>query len=216
MIKDLREYFNLDRKEVIWLMKSGTRLNAVYWHILNPKTNKEIQNFYQTNPFSVFSLAFWHSKTSQRLFRSKVISLAQGEILDYGAGIGDLCLKLAKKGFNIDYADVCGKTFEFAKWLFQKKGCDIKMIDLTKNKLSKKYDTIICIDVIEHLINPRIVLKDFAAHLRNKGKLIITNLNSPVLKEHPMHIEMKFKAEEYLNSLGIVKLKEPWLWQKSL
>lgn len=213
-IDNLMEYFNLDKKEVRWLLKSGNRLNNDFWYILNPKTEKEIEEFYKKTPFYVFELVFYHAKKTQRMLRSEIIKLTKGKVLDYGGGIGDLSIDLSKKGFSIDYADIYGNTFEFAKWLFQKKGCNIKMIDLNKEKLLQKYNTIICIDVIEHIVSPKIVLENLVAHLENNGRLIITNLNAPVLKEHPMHIKMKFNSEEYLNSLGLFKAKEPWLWIK--
>jgi 2-polyprenyl-3-methyl-5-hydroxy-6-metoxy-1,4-benzoquinol methylase len=216
MVRDLAEYFNLDQKEILWLLQPGERLNADFWHILNPKTEKEIEEFYSINPFYIFELLFWHMKGYQRRFRSEIIKLAEGEILDFGGGIGDLSIELAKKGGNCDYADIYGKTFEFAKWLFQKKGCDIKMIDLSKDKLLKEYDTILCIDVIEHVTNPKIVLKDLANHLKINGRLIITNLNVLEVSEaHPMHFKIDFDAEKYLNLLGLFKTKEPWLWIKS-
>lgn len=215
IINDLTEYFNLNQREVGWLLKSGSRLNTDFWYILNPKTEKEIEEFYKIIPFYVFELVFWHGKRTQHILRSEIIKLTKGKVLDYGGGIGDLSIDLSKKGFIVDYADVYGNTFEFAKWLFQKKDYNIKMIDLNKEKLSKKYNTIICIDVIEHIVNAKTVLKNLVAHLENNGSLIITNLNAPVLEEHPMHIKMEFNAEGYLNSLGLHKIKKSWLWIKS-
>lgn len=214
IIRDLAEYSNLNQREVIWLLRSAERLNSNLWHILDPKTEKEIEEFYNICPFYIFELAFWHMKQYQRKFRSKIIKLAKGEILDFGGGIGDLCLEISKKKFNVDYADVCGRTFEFAKWRFQKISCRIGMIDLNKDKFLKEYDTIFCIDVVEHISNQKELLKNLATHLKNNGKLIITNLNAPILARHPMHFEMEFNAEKYLNSLGLFKANESWLWLK--
>jgi len=214
IINDLTEYFNLNQEEVIWLLKSEDRLGADFWHILNPRTKKEVEEFYKINPLYVFELAFWHMKRYQRRFRAEIIKFTKGRVLDFGGGIGDLCIELTRRGFDCDYADIYGRTFEFAKWLFKKKGCKIEMINLSRDKLFKKYDTIFCIDVIEHTIKPKQVLKNLTAHLRNNGRLIITNLNAPVLERHPMHFQMKFDAEEYLNSLGLYRAKKPWLWIK--
>lgn len=216
LIKEIAEYFNLSEKETIWLFKSSERLGADLWHILNPKTKEEIENFYKTTPFYVFELAHWHMLEFQREFRSEIIKLATGEILDFGAGIGDLCLELARRKFNVDYADMPGITFNFAKWLFKKRGYNINMIDLNQEKIAKKYDTIYCIDVIEHVLNPRKILEDFGAHLKKNGRLIITNLKvSEILESHPMHMKIDLDNEKFLNQLGLAKTNEPWLWIKS-
>ena len=129
--------------------------------------------------------------------------------------MGDLCVNLSRKGLECDYADVSGKTFDFAEWLFHKRNCQIRMINLDKEKISKKYNTIFCIDVIEHIVNPKEILRDLAGCLENNGKLIITNLNVSTSEKYPMHLEMKFDSEKYLNSLGLLKTNEPWLWVKS-
>lgn len=214
VVNDLGEYFNLNQKEIKWLLKSGGRLNADFWYILKPKTKEEIKNFYQTTPFNIFELIYWHSKRTQRLFRSEVIETAKGKVLDYGGGVGDLSISLFKKGFEIHYAELGGNTFDFAEWMFKKRGCNIKTIDSDKDKISEKYNTIICIDVIEHIVDSKELLNNLVSRLEDRGKLIITNLNAPVLKNHPMHIRMNFNGEEYLNSLGLVKDKKSWLWIK--
>lgn len=216
LIGEIAEYFNLSQKETIWLLKSSERLGTDLWHILNPKTKKEIQNFYKITPFSVFELAYWHMTRFQREFRSEIIKSAKGEILDFGAGIGDLCLELAREKFNVDYADLPGITFNFARWLLQKKRRKINMIDLSRGKISKRYDTIYCIDVIEHVLNPKEILEDFAAHLKNSGRLVITNLKvDEILESNPMHMKIDLDNEKFLNQLGLIKTKEPWLWIKS-
>lgn len=225
MIEDLTEFYNksfseskLSYEEAINLCKVAVRINADLWNILSPKTEDEIKEFYEIIPYYPFELAYWHMKRWQRKFRKEVVSLSFGDVLDYGGGIGDLCIELAKKGLNVTYGDVQGKNWEFAKWLFEKKGYNIKMIDLGKGKIPKNeiFDTIICIDTIEHVPNPEIVLEDIATHLKNNGRLVITALNCPgETEDNPMHLKMEFDAEELLNSFGVFKSETyEWLWTK--
>lgn len=214
IIRDLEKYYNLGRKEVIRLLKSAGQLNADFWRCLNPKTEEEIKKFYEDTPFYVFNLVDWHSSRYQRNLRSKIVELAQGRVLDYGGGMGDLCVKIAEKGLDVDYADLQGKTFEFAKWLFSKNNYNINMINLSKNKLSKKYDTVLCIDVVEHVKDPKFLLKDLVEHLEDNGRLIITALHPDISEKTPQHFEIKFGPEKYLNSLGMIKAEEPFLWIK--
>lgn len=228
MIEDLTEFYNMTFKnseyrlsceEAISLCKVAVKINADLWNILNPKTEDEIKKFYEIVPYYPFELAYWHMKRLQRRLRKDVISLSFGDVLDYGGGIGDLCIELAKKGLNVTYGDVRGRNWEFAKWLFEKKGYDIKMIKLGKDKIPKNmlFDTIICIDTIEHVPNPEVVLEDIATHLKNNGRLVITALNcSGKTENNPMHLKMEFDAEKILNSFRVFKSEEKdWLWVKS-
>lgn len=87
----------MEVQEVIAVAKLQPRINAELWKILNPKTEEEEIYYYQVNRFYSFGLALWHMRRGQRKFRRKVVSKAKGKVLDYGAGIGDLCIELAKK-----------------------------------------------------------------------------------------------------------------------
>ena len=212
--RDLIEYFNLDRKKIMHLARSGGELSADLWFSLNPKTEEEVRNFYKENPFYVFHLIFWHAAKKQKKFRAEIVKLAKGSVLDYGGGTGDISVALSKKGFDVDYADLPGRTFNFAKWLFQKKKCIVPMIDLSGGKICKKYGTIICIDVIEHVHDPKTLLKEFVNCLANEGQLIITGLHPVVDDGSPMHFEMGFNPEEHLESLGMEATDSLFLWTK--
>ena len=210
----LKNYYNLSEKEVLRLLRSGGQLSADFWFCSNPRTGLETVKFYEDNPFYAFNLIFWHGTRYQRNLRDRFIKLAKGKVLDYGGGVGDLCLKIRKNGLSVDYADLQGKMFDFASKFFKENNLYINMINLSKNKISGKYDTIFCVDVIEHVVNPKDTLKELVSHLNTNGQLIITALESNISNEAPMHFEIKFNPEEYLNLLGIKKLKEPFLWIK--
>lgn len=216
IIRDLMEYFNLSYRETIYMLKLGSRLNSDLWKTLNPKSEEDIRKFYEISPFYVFDLVYWHARIRQNEFRKEVIKIAKGDVLDYGGGIGDLCVELVKKGYNVTYADMYGKTFDFAKWLFERRKVPLEMINLSKDDLTKKYDTIICIDVIEHVQDQKDLLKKFCKHLKTGGYLIIMHLESSGFQEdYPMHFKIDFDAEGLLNSLGLIKSKKEWLWVKN-
>lgn len=214
LVHEITEYLMLSRNETIAMLKLGTRLNALLWHTYHPETEKEIRIFYEITPFYIFDLAYWHMERYQRKFRDKVVEVAYGDTLDYGGGIGDLSVRLAEKGLSVTYGDMPGATLEFAKWLFIKRGYDIKIIDLGKEHPSNQYDTIICIDVIEHVTDPVDTLNRISGSLKDKGKLVITGLRGYVADTHPMHQKIEFDSEKLLESLGLRKIREDWLWEK--
>lgn len=209
----LSEYFNLAEKEVLWLLKNGGRINNDFWRISNPKTDEEKKHFYEITLFYIFELSLWHMTMYQKKFRKEVLKIAQGKVLDFGGGIGDMSLMIAKKGVLVEYADVSGNTYNFAKWLFSKNNLSVKMIDLSTQKVSEQYDTIVCIDVIEHLLNAKEVFKDLALRLKPGGKFVVTNLvvEEESLHNHPMHEKINLNADDYLKSLHLFKTEKPWL-----
>ena len=229
LIKDLAEFYNtsynyswfeLNYEEAVNLCKVAIRINADLWKALNPNTEEEIKIFYEAVPYYPFELIYWHMERGQRKFREKVIKYSFGDVLDYGGGPGDLSVKLAEKGFNVTYVDVQGWNKQFAEWLFKRRGYKIEVLDVEKDEeklWGKEYDTIICIDVIEHIPHPEIVLERMARCLKENGKLIITKLKSsgPV-EDNPMHFEVNFdEAEKLLNSFRVVNSGEyEWLWIK--
>lgn len=229
LINDLVEFsnqnyawFHLNFDEVVWLGRLGNKLNENLWNILNPTTEEEINNFYRILPYYIYRLSYWHMERGQRKFREKVVEYSFGDVLDYGGGPGDLSVKLAEKGLNVTYADVQGITMDFARWLFERRGYKNKIgvLDVEKEggKIwMKEYDTIICIDAIEHIPHPEIVLERMAKHLRNNGRLIITQLKSSGhVEDAPMHFEVNFnESEKLLNSLGVFNSGVcEWLWVK--
>lgn len=114
------------------------------------------------------------------------------------------------------YADVAGVALNFARWLFKKREQEVKIIDLTHEELAGNYSTIICLDVIEHVLDPKATLERLTDLIKPGGKLIITQLGGMEDTEvHPMHQKILFNAEELLNSRGLFRADREWLWQKS-
>lgn len=220
MTQDLAEYFKVSYEQAICLLKIGSRLNKETWELLQPQNDEEIIKYYQANPFYIFSLPYWHMSRAQRKFRREIIKFSRGRVLDYGGGVGDLSLALAQTGLSVTYVDVAGKTFEFAKWFLSRRGFrDITMLDSTKDEekiWDRKYETIVCIDVIEHVIYPEALITRMTSSLSEKGNLIITGLDSKGTNEdHPMHLWCNYNPTELLNSLGLYQSKERgWLWVK--
>jgi 2-polyprenyl-3-methyl-5-hydroxy-6-metoxy-1,4-benzoquinol methylase len=216
LLQEIMEYLNLSKSEANSLFKLALKLNAMLWTALDPQTEEQIKKFYEITPFYICELAYWHLSRGQRKLRDSIVEIASGDVLDYGGGIGDLSARLAEKGLNVTYADIQGKTFKFAEWLFKRRGLSVKVVDLEKHVLSEQYDTIICIDVIEHIPNPKTVLERMAISLKKQGRLIITNLQcSGDTEVHPMHFKAEFNTEKFLESLGLVKTGKKWLWVKA-
>lgn len=224
LLHDVIEFYNqkndfkLNYTEALYLCRLGKRLIADFWNVLNPQTEKEIKRYYKLDPFSIFELVYFHSHPYQVKLRKKIIEMSVGEVLDYGGGIGDLALELTQKGLKVSYVDVESRNMEFAKALFKKYNQPIEVLDAEKEQdkiWRKNYDTIISLDVVEHLLHPESLLEKMAEHLARGGRLFITQLNCAGGEANaPMHLRINFAGEKLLNSWGLKRDKYDWLWIK--
>ena len=221
LLKYLVEFYNFDlgytklplgikdRQDGIMMLKISFRFVNDFWRLINPSNDAEILEFYKIVPWYVFDIARTHMLRGDRRFKKRIVDECKGSILDFGGGIGDLSAKLAEKGHKVTYLDVESKNMEFAKWYFKKKGLNIKTLVAERRlELPDYYDTIICIEVIEHLTNPKEALLMMVSHLKKGGKLIITQLACEGSTEsNPMHLKISFDAGLLLNSQGLYRSK---------
>jgi 2-polyprenyl-3-methyl-5-hydroxy-6-metoxy-1,4-benzoquinol methylase len=94
---------------------------------------------------------------------------AEGEsILDVGCGRGDFLIRFDEEKFGID---INSEAIKIAK----KRGIKILRKDLLKPfNLKRKFFNIFCLDVLEHLSNPRVCLKSCYKHLKKGGRFFVS------------------------------------------
>lgn len=175
---------------------------AKRWHEVNPKTDTEIMQFYSDNPFYIFELTKACASKERLEFHGAVIDYLlenypannHARVLDFGSGIGSDAIKFAEKGYEINFADIPGKTAEFAKYRFEKRNIKARFIPITGDAISldEKYDIIICFDVLEHICNPIKTLSRLVKHLNANGVIAIINCPSDEDGDHPCHLPRTF------------------------
>jgi len=97
-------------------------------------------------------------------------------ILDFGGGIGSQIINLSRiSGMQLNYADIPGKTFNYAKWRFERRGLDVNMFDASRDDFlgSNRFDVVIMLDVVEHLVEPEKTVKYLIEHINTNGYLIM-------------------------------------------
>ncbi len=114
----------------------------------------------------------FHIQWVSKLIQSQGFN-QDGFILDFGAGKGTLLQSLQTLGIiNLWGADLLsdpsGGRFEWRKE-------DLNSFPF--ESLKNKFDWILCIEVIEHLENPRQILRGISEMLKPGGKLLLTTPN---------------------------------------
>ena len=183
------------------------------------KTKEEIENYYIKSSYNAFDLARWHDTSAVRESVFRICEEnAHGKMLDFGAGIGTNCIRIAMAGDKIADADIYYYDLNefskaFAAWRFKKHNLNIKIL----NQLENWYDVIYMIDVIGHLAEPQKTLKDLVERLKPYGKLIFTN-DAIESKEHPMHRGLDFNLDQFLKDNGMSRINfgHVNIWYRSL
>lgn len=164
--------------------------------LYNVSDHSLLSLYYSQTSKYIFELLRWEA-TFDKLdnYRRLYLFIKKNKLincLDFGAGIGGLCIYLADNNVVCDYADVAGKTFEFAKYRFLNRGMSLSVFDTLKSWPDKKYDVIFAYDVVEHIPNLENTVNRIS-RLLNKGGYFVVK---PTFSGKGLHLQ---ENEKYLD-----------------
>jgi 2-polyprenyl-3-methyl-5-hydroxy-6-metoxy-1,4-benzoquinol methylase len=164
--------------------EAHNRLNLL-WRRANPVSEEERIKWYRETDAHIYEGANWHN--SHLEVRWEIARKAGGKILCFGSGIGTEGIMAAETGKEVSFYDLDSLTYKFLKFrVHLRQLAKVTFIDkeMEKKASGKKiffeddafemYDTIICIDVLEHLIYPQEVLNFLGAHLKPDGLFLVS------------------------------------------
>ena len=148
---------------------------------------------------------------------SKYINLSDRAI-EVGSYYGAFGSQIIKKIKNYEGIELSSKAFEYATKKYGLKITNTNVDDFF-SKNNKKFDLIFLFDVVEHLDDPKSVLKILSQNLSNNGKIIFTTMNMDslfakitgkyypwIIAQHKFYFTTK-NLEKILENLDMV-LKE--------
>ncbi|MBE9469567.1 MAG: methyltransferase domain-containing protein [Bacteroidetes bacterium] len=130
------------------------------------------------NLLDLLLLRTWHIKKEVRLWERGLKNNVS--ILDAGAGFGQYIYFLSKLNKNWEITGVDVKTEqvddcnEFFKKLKKEKKIKFMEADLTEFIKEKKYDLILSVDVMEHILDDIKVFENFYSSLKPSGMVLIS------------------------------------------
>ena len=134
--------------------------------------------YYAATPHYLYELSYWEASLDKQAW-FRVVALAcrrygLKRVMDFGGGVGGLSLYLNARGIRCDYLDVAGKTFDYARWRFERHRLGVTMLDVTAPDRQPQgpYDAILAWDVLEHLFNLEGTIQRIAGLLRPGGWFI--------------------------------------------
>ena len=205
-LSELQKYLNKSKKAVVKKMLVEVPV-AESWKEINPNpSNKEeVDNFYMITDSYIYELMaanhIVQTLYSFYVLTQKLRDLNITNMLDYGGGAGTLSILFSELGYDVTYADLPGKTFDFAKWRFSNRSLKIPLINLKKEEISS-YDCIICTEVFEHLVNPLSLLKKFKSNLK-KNQFLVISESCEYVEDFCSHLDdnKKYGGEKFIELL---------------
>lgn len=201
------------------LPKGLDDLAALHPGSLNPE---DASNFYENEvgDAHLIDLAAWHLNSSKYI--AETLSLqkmfACGQVLDFGGGIGTHALAAAslKEVDHVWFVDLNPQNRAFVQARANELGVNDSLsvhrdLDSTGEI---KFDTLVCLDVLEHLPDPSSQLIKFLNRLSPKG---VALLNWYFFKgyngEYPFHFDDPLMIEKFFRTLqnNYIEIFHPFL-----
>jgi 2-polyprenyl-3-methyl-5-hydroxy-6-metoxy-1,4-benzoquinol methylase len=233
VLRDLIHFTGLTKAEVLFRiyndhvtpskLKTARGWYNVEYDFHLPKSKHELVWFYCAAQSYLFS-------NSRRAEWEALEHVQSGPVLDFGGGIGQNVIGLAKRGYKVSYFEIGIIQREFVRFRASKHGLKINVINPVSharlnllgdpNWKGEFYSTILLQHVLEHIPKYQHTLAHLIAQLK-PGGLIIEH--SPFMQRQTakMHFNEVVPLKKVMEQNGMVcivpspkKYREPQVWEK--
>ncbi|HLY91890.1 MAG TPA: class I SAM-dependent methyltransferase [Candidatus Angelobacter sp.] len=208
-MEELMEFtgYSADRIRQLWA--TSNQQLAANWEAAKPPENnpEQMAEWYRQNSeLYLFAISAYNLEYKRIRSNMKVLRLARGGTLDYGAGNGEILLELARRGQRAAYYDVDGMTMRFARHRAERQKLAIDFFT-TKEALAASarehgFDTVFSFDVLEHLPDLAGELT-FLSSLLAPGGIFVFDVPAGSTRAHPMHLNHNLNVLAFMKSKGL-------------
>ena len=115
----------------------------------------------------------WHNL--RKLVKKYVVG---NSVLDAGCGTGHTTLELLNTGYNVTAIDNSQEMVDFTQRIIKESDYrgEVYFLDLTNTNVlgENKFDTVVCLDVLEHVEDDELAIKNLYYVLKRNGHLIVS------------------------------------------
>lgn len=136
------------------------------------QTMKSVNKYYTSDDLNLFKYAInWKT-----YFSNKIGGYISGDVLEVGPGIGSNTSFLFKKAHKVNSWTLVEPEINFIRSLEETSNllnCETNVINSTIDEINKAFDTIIYIDVLEHISDTIKEINNIKSKLKPNGHLIV-------------------------------------------
>lgn len=203
------------------------KLHEARWNSKPRNTEDEILEYYCSQDYYLYMYCFGPGVRSELLAPIIRLTEGKGTVLDYGCGVAAEAYWLARSGaYEVGLADLQAPHFRFAQWRFRKYRLCESFYVLPKDRealLARRFNAIMCFEVIEHVVDWRGTLDHLMAILDVGGWLLMTI--GPPSPTNTLHLNdlsglTRQAYETHLTHRGLQLIHtdspkaEFWVWRK--
>lgn len=156
-------------------LKKFSKTNQEWWDL-----NGEFRTLHEINPVRIDYIKSIILKHFE-LPNTSIKPLKNIKLLDIGSGGGLVCKPMYEFGADVTGIDANEHNTKAAMAYARERNLDIKYINNTVENYilenNEKYDVILCLEVIEHVANPKEFVQNISKLLKHDGILIFSTIN---------------------------------------
>jgi 2-polyprenyl-3-methyl-5-hydroxy-6-metoxy-1,4-benzoquinol methylase len=178
-LRELSAYFRGMTIEEFWVRYTLGRIDAAtLWERKPRSTETDYRAFYAETGYFVLRQTYYHRNDCHHGIAALLRHAGRvGDFCEYGCGVAPVTAWLAPRfpGWRVTLVDLPAPTLDFARWRFRgASNIEFKEPGLGDDlPLTRAYDVITCLDVLEHVMNPLAVTRHLVAHLKPGGTLLV-------------------------------------------
>lgn len=224
--EDVCKYFGISKEEAFKRATSPNRKSKLIWKNKEEieKSERNVIDAWKKDENMVIRNSWYRERNIETRWDKmlKNLNYKKGErILDYGCGVSSFTKwALEHEKFDITLAEIDGPMLKFCKWRYGKKVSYCKIRPGKEGlPLKEEYDIILCLDMLEHVWGPLVVVKHLYSHLNDQGRLIETYINDSsesnlrkANRERPF--VLNYLKDNCKLISGILESEGPRIWLK--
>jgi len=201
--RELSQYFKTSPYEIIQAYQQKRPKAAQLWTTKPRQLIKQIFSFYSETDYWVYRQTYFNRHKAFLDIALALFLKPKGRFCEYGGGVGPVTHWLINKfpKWKYQIIDLDCPVLKFSRWRFKDNpNVSFKIVNSVIPPLHDNFDVIVCKQVLEHVPDPLITVKQFVKYLNPGGWLFVDYVNNPGRENLAVSAKKRQEVLNYLDS----------------